>query len=228
MLEWAKREIEYALSDTKEMSKEDPEYKYYEACCNSALKAFEDLLGDHHTGYSISITKNILVRLIEGKPLTAITDTEDAWNDIHANPEDGSTRYQCKRMAGLFKRVAKDGSVSYTDVNRCICIDVHSQLTYSNGLASRYVDEHFPIRMPYYPTARPFVISTEDFCMNKPNAVGEFTHKALLCMTKPDGTQDHLCMYYAENEQGDMVRITPEQYLRDWAHTYPDGREGYT
>ena len=228
MLEWAKREIGYALNDLKTMHKEDPEYRYYEACCNSALKAFEGLLSDNHTGNSISITEDILTRLIEGKPLTAITDTEDAWINIHADPKDSSTHYQCKRMSSLFKWVAQDGTVKYTDNNRCVCVDVHSRLTYRNGLASRYIDEHFPIRMPYYPAAPPFVVYTEDFCVDKPQAVGEFTHKALLHMTRPDGKADDIGLYYKENDEGDMVRITPEEYLKDWAHTYPEGREGYT
>lgn len=44
------------------------------------MRAFESLLGDGHSGMSIGITKNILNRLIDGKPLTPIEDTEDVWN----------------------------------------------------------------------------------------------------------------------------------------------------
>lgn len=35
---------------------------------------------DGHSGMSIGITKNILNRLIAGKPLTPIVDTEDIWD----------------------------------------------------------------------------------------------------------------------------------------------------
>lgn len=52
---------------------------YIEMCYKSALKAFNELCDEGHSGMSIQITKSILCRLIDGKPLTEIEDTPDVW-----------------------------------------------------------------------------------------------------------------------------------------------------
>lgn len=67
MESWAKREVEIACSKSAKDSKGDCFDGYYEACCKSALKALECLSEDGHSGMSISITKSILNRLIDGK-----------------------------------------------------------------------------------------------------------------------------------------------------------------
>lgn len=85
------------------------------------MRAFESLLGDGHSGMSIGFTKNILNRLIDGKPLTPIEDTEEVWGEPRIDSRDKSKQYQCKRMSSLFKRVAQNGSVTYSDINRYYC-----------------------------------------------------------------------------------------------------------
>lgn len=76
MMEWAKREVEIA-SKRERGDKPESEWDYGCACYDSALKAFESLCGDGHSGFSIGITKGILNRLIERKPFTPIEDTEE-------------------------------------------------------------------------------------------------------------------------------------------------------
>lgn len=71
MLEWAKNEVAIA-SKRERGDKPEGEWDYGCACYDSAMRAFESLLGDGHSGMSIGITKNILNRLIDGKPLTPI------------------------------------------------------------------------------------------------------------------------------------------------------------
>ena len=61
--EWAKREVEIACK------KENPNwdgksFDYGCACYQSALKAYQSLCEDEHSGMSFNITKNILIRLI--------------------------------------------------------------------------------------------------------------------------------------------------------------------
>lgn len=68
MMEWAKREVEIA-SKRERGDKPESEWDYGCACYDSALKAFESLCGDGHSGFSIGITKGILNRLIEGSLL---------------------------------------------------------------------------------------------------------------------------------------------------------------
>lgn len=64
------------------------------------------------------MTKYILNRLIDGKPLTSIEDTEDVWSDITdlSGYRGEIVNYQCKRMSSLFKYVYSDGTVKYHDV----------------------------------------------------------------------------------------------------------------
>ena len=59
MSEWAKREVEIACKKENPDRKE-PESDYGCACYESALKAFNSLLEDGHSGYSIGFTKKHL------------------------------------------------------------------------------------------------------------------------------------------------------------------------
>lgn len=59
MLEWAKREVEIACK-RENPDKKEGEFDYGCACYESALKAFESLCEDGHSGMSIGFTKNIL------------------------------------------------------------------------------------------------------------------------------------------------------------------------
>lgn len=67
---------------------------------------------------SIQITKSILNRLIDGKCLTPIEDDPDIWTKVEFGENDPIQHFQCKRMSSLFKDVAEDGTVTYSDVNR--------------------------------------------------------------------------------------------------------------
>lgn len=98
---WAENEVKIACYHENPNRKEG-EFDYGCACYESALKAFQSLCEDEHSGASIMFTKAILNRLITGKPLAPIEDTEDMWNEVHGRA-DGSKHYQCKRMSSLFK-----------------------------------------------------------------------------------------------------------------------------
>ena len=81
LLDWARKEVELAkIIEAKDL-KED-EFDYGGACYDSALKAFESLTEDGHSGFSIKLTQGVLNRLIDGKPLTPIVDTDDIWKSI--------------------------------------------------------------------------------------------------------------------------------------------------
>ena len=125
MLEWAKREVEIACKNENPDRKEG-EFDYGCACYEGALKAFETLCNQGHSGMSIKLTQHILNRLIDGRPLTPIEDTPDVWNGITELKEDGTVEYQCNRMSSLFKKVHTDGSVEYTDVDRVYGVDIHN------------------------------------------------------------------------------------------------------
>ena len=79
---WVENEVRIACEHERKASgTKEEEQDYGCACFESALKAYRSLLEDGHSGFSIGMTKYILVRMIERKPLTPIVDTEDVWSD---------------------------------------------------------------------------------------------------------------------------------------------------
>lgn len=65
ILDWAKREVKIA-SKKENPNRKEGEFDYGCACYESALKAFESLCEDNHSGFSIRMTQAILNRLING------------------------------------------------------------------------------------------------------------------------------------------------------------------
>lgn len=196
MLDWAKREVEIACKREKPDRKEG-EFDYGCACYESALKALESLAEDGHSGFSIGLTKHILNRLIDGKPLTPIEDTDDIWdNRGDFGREDGVTSYHCKRMSSLFKDVYPDGSVKYDDVDRAVMIEMGTDTSWHNGLVSRMVDELYPIKMPYMPADDPYKVYCNE-CLSDP-ANGDYDTIAVLYIIKPDGARIDVNRYFKE------------------------------
>lgn len=210
MLEWAEREIEIACARERGDNKNDGEWDYGCACYESALKAFKSLLGDGHSGLSISITKSILFRLIDGKPLTPIEDTPDVWSDVSRySPKDRRTTYQCKRMSSLFKYVYDDGTVKYNDINRVRCVDIkHTTVSYHSSLVSRLINDMFPITMPYCPDGS-IKVYCDDFLTDRKN--GDFDTVGIFYAVKPDGERVEINRFYKDGED-DMEEITIEEY----------------
>lgn len=200
MSEWAKREVEIACKKENPDRKEG-EFDYGCACYESALKAFNSLLEDGHSGYSIGFTKNILNRLIDGQPLTPIEDTEDIWEERGAYKDGVKKSYQCKRMGSLFKDVYEDGTVRYDDVDRFICYDSDSNIGYHNGfikkIATEYVGE---ITMPYYPSTKPIKIYTSECLFDPKN--GDYDTVGIEYLEFPDGQRITIARYFKEAEDG--------------------------
>lgn len=206
--EWAKREVELAYK-RENPNRKPGEFDYGCACYESALKALNSLAEDGHSGFSMSITKQILNRLIDGKPLTPIEDTDDIW-DYSYQTEDGTKHYQCNRMFSLFKYVHADGSVSYRDTDRFIVIDVKTGMPWSNGLINQIMDDIIgPITMPYIPQNEPYHVYREDFLYDPAN--GDYDTIGLLYYKTPDGERKDLGIYLAEKDD-ELVRISKEEY----------------
>lgn len=212
MTEWAENEIKYACErERKASGTPEEEWDYGCACYESALKAFKSLSEDGHSGMSIGFTKNILVRLIDGKPLTPIEDIEEIWNECHGLRDDVKSTYQCKRMSSLFKDVYEDGSVKYNDNGRVVCIDIGSGSAYSNGFIRNVIDEMYPITMPYMPATAPYKVYMEDSLYDENN--GDFDTMGLLYLINPDGERIELNKFYKESVHS-FVEISKEEYDR--------------
>lgn len=212
MLDWAKREVEIACKREREDSKvPEGEWDYGCACYESALKAYESLMEDGHSGTSIGFTKQILMRLIEGKALTPIEDTEDIW-EFSYKKDDGTYVHQCTRMSSLFKNIHPDGTVKYNDVYRCYCINVDEpDIPFHNGFVSNIFDEMYPITMPYIPPARAAEIVRDVFLFDPKN--GDWDTMAILYLINSDGEKVEINRYFKENGNS-FTEISKDEYER--------------
>lgn len=178
MLDWARNEIEIACK-RENPDRKDGEFDYGCACYESALRAYESLCNDNHSGMSWGFTKNILIRLMDEKPLTPIEDTDDVWNEVGFERNYGRKVYQCKRKSALFKEVYEDGTVKYSDNDRCYSYNIETKCTYSSGLVIRIINEMYPITMPYMPE-KTWKVNCMDLLTDKKN--GDFDTYAIFTL----------------------------------------------
>lgn len=207
---WAEKEVDLACKKEREAAEGTDDWKYGVLCYESALKAYHSLCQDGHSGFSIQLTKGILNRLIDGKCLTPIEDTPDIWEPVKFGEDDPKTHYQCKRMSSLFKDVAEDGTVAYSDVSRVQAINVDNpDVAFQNGFVTRLVDKIFPITMPYFPASKKFRVYREEFLTDAKN--GDYDTVAFLYIITPDGKKIDLNRYFKEGPDG-MVAIDKAEY----------------
>ena len=212
MIDWAENEIRIALARVNE---NDDFYEYNKACYESALKAYKSLCGDGHSGMSISVTRNILNRLIKGQPLTPIEDAEDVWTECFGMREDDRIKvYQCKRMGSFWKDVYPDGTVRYHDNERACGVDMNDpEITYHSGLITRIVDEMYPIAMPYFPPNQPYMVYAEEFLFDARN--GDFDTVHIHYIRTPEGDKVDVNRIFTTPEDGrGWKEITPEELDR--------------
>lgn len=206
--EWAKREIKIACKREKENTK-DEEWNYGVACYESAYRAFECLLKDNHSGFSIGITKSILNRLIDGKPLTPITE-EDEWQYIH-NDKNGNKVYQCMRMSSLFKHVHEDGTTTYNDINRLICVNVENGATYHANYINRIMNGIVkPINLPYMPSTNPYYVYCEECLYDTKN--GDFDSVKICYYIDQEGRRHDIDICLKADGNEPFRRCTAEEY----------------
>lgn len=220
MIDWAKKEVEIACRKEREASNTpEDEWDYGAACYESALKAFNSLMEDGHSGMSNGFTKDILNRLIDRKPLTPITEDDFYFTEssIRDDPEylknlGLKSRIQCPRMYSLFRDEYLDGTVKYKDVGRTICVEIHDpDFPYRNGFISKIIDELYPISMPYMPSEKPYEVCTEEILTDRKN--GDYDSFAILYIIKPDGTRVDLNRYFKETDTS-FTEIDVDEWLK--------------
>lgn len=210
---WAENEISLACKHEKP-DRKDGEWDYGCACYESALKAFKSLCEDGHSGFSIGLTKAILNRLINNKPLLPIDDTDDVWNDISdiSGLKGEEVNYQCKRMPSLFKYVYADGTVEYIDVDRYHGVNINNpNAPYHSGLIDTVMDELYPITMPYVPADRAYKVYTEEFLVDPKN--GDFDTVGILYVITPSLERVENNRYFKEAPNG-FAEIIEAEYVK--------------
>lgn len=201
-LEWVKNEIRLA----KAASGND---EYFSLCCDSAIKAFQSLMNDGHSGCSISITMDILNHLASNKPLTPITEN-DTFSKECGCPYDDAVDYQCDRMSSLFKTVQSDGTIKYTDINRIAVYDVSSanpNIGFHNGFVSSIIHDMFPINLPYTPERLKVYVT--EYLTDPKN--GDFDTISIFKVVKSDGAEIQINRYFKEDEES-FTEISKEEY----------------
>ena len=209
MYDWARQDVQLAKAELKR-NKND-EAQYIIACYDSALRAYEKLINDDHTGMSFATTRRILENLMYEIPLMPLEDTEIMWN--HVDYCENESVFQHKRMPSLFKMVnKKTGAVKFSDNNRVLCknlLDTDSAYFY-NGFISRVIDGMFPIEFPYMPTKEKYVAYVTEFLMDPVN--GDFDTMNLVSVKLPNGDARSINLYYKE-ENSRWVQITQDEWI---------------
>ena len=210
MTSWAEHEIELAIDHECRGCENEYEAGYGIACYESALKAYNSLMEDGHSGLSIGITKSILNNLIDGRPLTPIEDSNDIWR--FAWESKGVKVYQCTRMSSLFKYVHLDNTVTYSSSNSCYCVDIHNPNNqYSNGFIRSIIEEMFPITMPYRPS-KPIKVVCEDLLTDEKN--GDFDTMVIHYIINPDDTRIDIYRYFKESKDN-WVEIDEKEFTEE-------------
>lgn len=211
LYDWAKNEINIACKDRSNCDESD---EYYKACCESALRAYKFLLEEGHSGMSWNITKNILMRLMDNKPLSPITE-----NDFESDSESVESPewlqelgiisdISCTRISGLYKYTYKDGTVKYKDVNRVITYDEGSTVPWSSGWTSKLVDEMYPIKMPYM--GEKYIAYVKE--SKSANCKDDYDCAVFKTLKHPDGTIETINRFFVEDENGSWIEVNESTY----------------
>lgn len=210
-MDWAKREIDIACRRERKNAPVD-KFDYGCACYESALKAFKCLCEDDHSGMSIGFTKTILNRLIDGKPLTPIEDTDDEFTYVREDLRYGEKVFQSRRMSSFFKYLRSDGSAYYHDIGRAVGIDINSDIGwfYSNTI-DEIVDALFPITMPYWPDGDPIKVYLEYFLTD--SCIGDYDTRGILYLIHPSEGRLSVNRYF-KYDDNQTVEIGLTEYLQ--------------
>lgn len=212
MIGWAKREVELACEAERAGVEDQKDAEYGVECYESAFEVFKVLYEQDHSTRSIQITRSLLNRLIDGKPLTPIDDVPEIWTKIETPRTDGVEAYQCSRMTSLFKEVHPDGTITYNDVGRTSCVNVvQPEVMFHNSLATKFVNKLFPIRMPYLPSSKRFIIYQDEFCYDPKNKNTDTV--AFLYVITPDGERVEINRYF-KKIANQMMPIHKDEYDR--------------
>lgn len=209
MYDWARQEVQLAKAELKRNKNDEAQYMI--ACYDSALRAYEKLMKDGHSGTSFAITRGILEKLIYEIPLTPVEDKEIMWK--YSYNHENEVVFQHKRMPSVFKMVNKQtGTVKFSDNDRILCKNLlgPDSAYFYNNFISRIIDGMFPIEFPYMPTREKYIVYVTEFLMDPAN--GDFDTMNLVSVKLPTGEVRPINLYYKE-ENGRWLLITQNEWI---------------
>ena len=156
MTKRVREEVKYAIECERKSAIEENDYSFLDyvvECYRSALRAYETMAADGHSGMSWGLTRQIFNRLAEGKPLKNLNSYDECpeeWASSNIIPDSFGILYN-NRYPSLCCRVTENGNV-YSDCNRWVFeAPDHPNIPWHNGFLSNYLDEKFPVQFPYCP-----------------------------------------------------------------------------
>lgn len=214
MKTWAEKEIEIAKKRERGNTPEE-EWDYGCACYDSALKAYNSLMDDYHGGFSFSVTRQILINLLNKIPLSPIHGEDDEW--YYGFSHEDYEIYQNRRLHSLFKHVYKDGSIKYYDNDRFICVNVDTKRRSHFNLVKHMVEEYVEsISMPYTPPNKPYEIYWSAFSFDRNN--GDFDTWKIYEIVTPENKHITVCRYFKDADcDSGFEEIDEDEYnIRLW------------
>jgi len=210
MINWAENEVRLACEREKEFCETTEGANYGIYCYESAMKGFKTILEDMHTNHSIGFTREILYRLLKHKPLTALTDTEDAWTDKNNGV------YQNIRYPSLFKIVDKKGNTTYIDLDRAIFKEISfndcksdSESWFISDFILQCLDKLYPITFPYYPAEDQFKVWVKSYLINPDN--NKFDTVVIEKIITPEGEINNEKHYFTEID-GEITELNETEF----------------
>lgn len=204
MKKWAENEVELAIKDIDEEDMDRMKVIY-----NSALKAYESLIDDRHSGLTFSIVKSILMDLLDERPLSPIEESDDLWEEVEEN------WYQCKRAPYLFKVIDEKGNMTYTDLKRVEGVTTENGTNYVhyNSFTRKMIDDLYPITFPYLPLKKPYEVRYIEFIYQDVHYI------SFGRLTTPEGKHEQLYGYFKLVDDK-LEEMDPEEWLLlygEWA-----------
>lgn len=204
VLDWASNELKMALNALGEGKNDEEVNKTAKKCYESAIRCYQALVADQHTGNSIGITKEIFNRLVNVMPLTPIGKDEDCWQELEGKPGN----YICTRYTSLTKKTDKDGAITYHDSRRVVCKDILTGNKYNSGFVANLIDIVLPIVLPYNPSIKKIVVYTKDV------TIGDNWYLGIIDAFNIDNQPTQIHKYVKINEKAaeSVVEISEEEF----------------
>lgn len=105
LVEWAENELDRLVKDGDEMQK-----SINEDILN-IVKVFSE---QGHSGFSASYSLNIIKRLLNWKPIQALTGEDDEWGEVQSYDKGDNTQ-QNKRCSAVFRKNFDNSTAYYID-----------------------------------------------------------------------------------------------------------------
>lgn len=135
MIEWAKEELDLLVENNDSIQIE---------INKNIMELVEVFAKQGHTGFTASYTIGILNRLIDHKPITPLTGSEDEWEEVF--DKDSNTQ-QNKRCSAVFRKDFDNSTAYYIDGK--VFSDDGGETWYTNK--DSRIPVIFPFRVPEHP-----------------------------------------------------------------------------